>query len=86
MRSGATLELALLLAALCLCGHAQTPGAPLLDLPLDKITLPTGFHIELYTAEQVPGARHLALGLARDNTTIVYVSSTGSTVSKAFHP
>lgn len=47
-----------------------------LALPqLEQISLPPGFQIDLYAEQLVPGARHMALGLALDNTTIVYVSS-----------
>lgn len=77
-----------LLALLGLVLLAQAPGlrsqgeadVDPLTLPLERLRLPPGFSAELYTEEHVKSARHMALGLAQGNMTIVYVSSveTGS--------
>lgn len=63
------------LCTLCLLASVNLVAAQFRQLALEQISLPPGFQIHLYAEQPVPGARHMALGLARDNTTIVYVSS-----------
>jgi hypothetical protein len=78
---------ALLLAVLLQAAFGQERLPDQFTENFKLLRLPPGFRISLYSQNKVPGARHLALGLARGNSTIVYVSSnTAGSVSAANEP
>ena len=55
----------------------QTNVALAASLPLDKLRLPPGFHIEVLT-DAVPNARQMALGRYADGRGVLYVGSMGA--------
>lgn len=63
-------------------------GQPLPQLPLDLISLPSGFNIALYSQDTIPKARQLALSTgsspSNPNAVIVYVGSNASPGQASF--
>jgi glucose/arabinose dehydrogenase len=52
-------------------------GTALADLPVERLRLPRGFHVEVLS-DQVPDARAMALGDFSDGRGVVYVGSAGA--------
>jgi glucose/arabinose dehydrogenase len=64
----------LLVGLVVACGPG---GTVLADLPVERLRLPRGFHVEVLS-DQVPDARAMALGDFADGRGVVYVGSAGA--------